>query len=60
MFPASPKDTEESVGELKLGVLIAQHTSFAENVQPGTDTKCLLSKFLTEGLFPYGVGYRNA
>lgn len=60
MFPVSPKDAEESVREFSLGVLIAQQTSFAENVQPGTDAKCLLSKFLTEGLFPYGVGYRNA
>jgi hypothetical protein len=32
----------------------------AENVQPGTGTKCLLSKFLTEGLFPYGIGYCKA
>lgn len=57
VFRTSPKDTEEPVGEHNLGVLIAQQTSFAENVHPGTDTKCLLSKFLTEGLFPYGVGY---
>lgn len=28
--------------------------TFTENVQPGTDTKCFLSKFLTKGLFPYG------
>lgn len=57
MLTAQPKDTKQLVGELKLGVLMLEQTSFAENVQPGTDTKCLFSKFLTKGLFPYGVGY---
>lgn len=43
--------------ELTLGILIVEQISFAKNVQPGTETKCLLSTFLTKGLFPYGVGY---
>lgn len=53
MLSAYPKDTKLLVWELKLGVLMVEQT-FTENVQPGTDTKCFLSKFLTKGLFPYG------